>query len=183
MKILIPLDGSKFAEEILEPAANFAERCHAVVRLIQVVRGSTSAPWILPPTTDEPHNVGAGLAMGVTSTSGGGAGVRAETLTQTQDGEKQEAEDYLTRIASQRFPGGAGHTVVIGDDPAAEIVKYVRAEQIDLIAIATHGRSGLARLMLGSVAVKLLKAQTAPLMLVHPKGRGKAAGALGGQSR
>ena len=54
MKILIPLDGSKFAEEILEPAAQFAERCHAEVRLMEVVRGSTSTPWIRPPPPTNP---------------------------------------------------------------------------------------------------------------------------------
>ncbi len=170
MKILIPLDGSKFAEEILEPAARFAERCGAEVQLLEVIRGSTNTPWLRPPTTDEPHNIGSGMAMGVSSASG--AGVRAETSTQAQEGEKQEAEDYLARVANQHFPGGAGHSVVIGDDPATEIINYTRTEEIDLIAIATHGRSGLARLMLGSVAGKLLKARAAPIMMVHPKGLG-----------
>ncbi|MFQ6030249.1 MAG: universal stress protein [Dehalococcoidia bacterium] len=167
MKILIPLDGSEFAEQILEPAARFAQRCNAEVHLIEVVHGSPAATWSRY-NTAEPHGMGGGLAVGLTSPSE--AGVPAESGVQAVEREKQGAADYLSHVATRHFPGGAQHRVVTGDDPAAEIIKYVRAEGIDLIAIATHGRTGLARLMMGSVAGKLLKARVAPLMMVHPDG-------------
>jgi nucleotide-binding universal stress UspA family protein len=94
----------------------------------------------------------------------------AETAIQTEERLKQEADDYLNHVAATRFPRGAKHVVVYGEDPAEEIAKYAREEGVDLIALATHGHSGLSRLLMGSVADKLLKSHVAPLMMVHPDG-------------
>lgn len=54
-------------------------------------------------------------------------------------------------------------------DPAAEIVRVSRAEHADLIVMATHGRSGIPRLMLGSVAQKVLHTTEQPLLLIRPQ--------------
>ena len=59
---------------------------------------------------------------------------------------------------------------VMGENPAEEIVNYASREKVDLIAIATHGRTGLAKMMMGSVAGELLKARVAPLFMVRPEG-------------
>ena len=68
------------------------------------------------------------------------------------------------------FARGVEKMVVMGDDPAKEIADYARREKVDLIAIATHGRTGLARLTMGSVAGELLKARVAPLFMIRPDG-------------
>ena len=168
MKILIALDGSKFAEQILDPVIKLADSSNAEVQLLEVVRSNSGSLWRRFPTTDEPHNVGSGLAMGVTSHIPGGT--PAESETQAQDRVKQQAEDYLQHLAATRFRRGAKHVVVFGEDPADEIVKYAREEGVDLIALATHGHSGLSRLLMGSVADKLLKSHVAPLLMIHPDG-------------
>ena len=69
-----------------------------------------------------------------------------------------EAEEYLDDVAARFFPGGAVKKVVVGQNPAEEIANYASEEKVDLIALATHGRTGLARVMMGSVAGELLKA-------------------------
>jgi nucleotide-binding universal stress UspA family protein len=53
-------------------------------------------------------------------------------------------------------------------DPATEILREIAAGGHDLVAMTTHGRSGLARVMFGSVALKVLQASPAPLLLFHP---------------
>lgn len=60
------------------------------------------------------------------------------------------------------------HAVVRFGEPAEEIVAYAEETNVDLIAMATHGRTGLKRLMLGSVAERVLLSSPVPLLLVRP---------------
>jgi nucleotide-binding universal stress UspA family protein len=60
------------------------------------------------------------------------------------------------------------HTAVIGGQPAPAILEYARDHAIDLIALATHGRSGAARILLGSIADKTLRGATMPILLYRP---------------
>jgi len=56
------------------------------------------------------------------------------------------------------------------DAPAEEIVKYANAEQIDLIVMGTHGRPGMAHLLMGSVAEKVVRSAPCPVLtLRHPE--------------
>ena len=56
------------------------------------------------------------------------------------------------------------------DDPAGEIVKYARTNAIDLIVLGTHGRGGMAHLLLGSVAEKVVRTAPCPVLTVrHPE--------------
>lgn len=56
-----------------------------------------------------------------------------------------------------------------GEDAAEALLEFAREQQVDLIAVATHGRSGLARMVMGSVADALLRSQVAPVYLVRPE--------------
>jgi nucleotide-binding universal stress UspA family protein len=65
----------------------------------------------------------------------------------------------------------AGFTVSVavrGGDPVEEIVRFVESEGVDLVAMATHGRTGLRRLVLGSVAERLLHQLQVPVILIRP---------------
>ncbi|MBI2166345.1 MAG: universal stress protein, partial [Chloroflexi bacterium] len=53
--------------------------------------------------------------------------------------------------------------------PAREIVRYAREEGADIIAISTHGRSGLGRLVFGSVADQVLRESGRPILLIRPE--------------
>jgi nucleotide-binding universal stress UspA family protein len=90
-------------------------------------------------------------------------------------GERNEAEAYLQRLQG-RLASATGSDVeieVASDEPASAILAAAEKHHSELIAMTTHGRSGIARWVLGSVAAKLLHASQTPLLLVRPAGEGE----------
>lgn len=90
-------------------------------------------------------------------------------------GERHEAESYLHRLQA-RLASATGNdveTVVVESEPVAAILTASEKQQPDLIAMTTHGRSGVARWILGSVAAKLLHATHTPMLVVRPSADGK----------
>jgi nucleotide-binding universal stress UspA family protein len=88
--------------------------------------------------------------------------------------QRAEAQDYLEHLGEDLREGGTRvrTTVVVGHNVAEALIDLAHPERIDLIAIATHGRSGVQRLVLGSVADKLIRAAGPPVLVVRPrKGR------------
>jgi nucleotide-binding universal stress UspA family protein len=141
LRILVPLDGSELGESVLETLDSFAARLGADVVLIQVVA--------LPPY---------GLyAQG------------AEYLGTGPDAALMEAQRYLAEMSKRLQPTFQSVRVraVIGQ-PVTAIALIATEERADLIAMATHGRSGLARLVLGSVTTGVLQRAGLPLFLVRP---------------
>lgn len=172
MKLLIPLDGSNFAEEVLGPAAELVARSCAEVHLLEVVNGSQVYPtWITSPYMEGALKGRYDWPRGVPMRSPEHPiemGVLVETAAQAVERTCRVAKDYLNTVSARYFNGEAETKVEVGEDPAEEIVDYIRREKIDLVAMATHGRTGVARLLLGSVAAKVLRARAAPLFLVRP---------------
>jgi nucleotide-binding universal stress UspA family protein len=74
-------------------------------------------------------------------------------------------------IADQDGASSAVRTVVeVSDDAADAIVAYARAEPIDLVVVGTHGRSGVAQLLVGSVAERVVRTAPCPVLTVrHPE--------------
>ncbi len=96
----------------------------------------------------------------------------------------REAEEYLAGVAARLKTQGAGNvetSVWYGPAPSA-IVDAARLRGADMIVMTTHGRSGLGRLILGSVAESVLRGTTTPILLLRaagapvepPKGAGQA---------
>jgi nucleotide-binding universal stress UspA family protein len=84
----------------------------------------------------------------------------------------QTAMAELERIAAElRADGTSVNLLVRGGDPADEILRSAADEGSDLIVMRTHGRSGIGRAILGSVAEKVLSRSPVPVMLVRPGGR------------
>lgn len=135
-RVLVPLDGSPLAEQILPYARLLADVFKAPVELLTVDDAEASAPF-------KP-------AIG--------------------DG----ADDYLKTIAGQ-FPApiGVSFTVELGR-PAEVIVKRAMLDAGCVIAMVTHGRSGIKRWLLGSVAAKVAQATENPLLLVRATGQAEA---------
>jgi len=80
----------------------------------------------------------------------------------------QEAWDYLEKVASRlRRKGIRAYAAVAYGKDAVQICDFARKNHFDLIAMATHGRSGLSRWALGSVADKVLHCSAVPVMLVR----------------
>lgn len=152
--ILVPLDGSTFAEEALEPALALSRAFNAKLTLLRVVAPVNTpavlyaAPFVAPPTE-----------------------VDEETLNL----HLERAEEYASGAASRMRlaePDLEVDTVVRVDaSPAAAILATTLAHGVDAVALATHGR-GLSRLVIASVADKVLRAgPDAVLVLRTQEGR------------
>ena len=67
---------------------------------------------------------------------------------------------------SERFPGSSGK--VVTGDPVDKIIEFAKEKDSDLIIISTHGAKGLERIMLGSVAERVLKRAHCPVLIMNP---------------
>lgn len=84
---------------------------------------------------------------------------------QRPDGYRAELEGRLRLVYAADFPAGVEYRVQDGD-PATEILGVAREAQCDLIAMGTHGRTGLGRLLMGSVAERVLRKAACPVLTV-----------------
>ncbi len=151
-KILAPLDGSDIGEAALTYVESLAINSGASISLLQVVS---------PPGTVEASLLG-------------GPDWR-KFVKAMQDAGK----DYLKAIAEKLSSKGIKPTYeVVAGDPAEKIVEYADNNSVSLIAMSTHGRTGLTRWVLGSIADKVLHSARIPILLVRspkmviPKSRG-----------
>jgi nucleotide-binding universal stress UspA family protein len=151
--ILIPLDGTPLAEQILEPAVALGEAMGAEYTLLRVNRPVATIHY--PPEG----------AMGVTLPEG-----MRQQLERVESEARLKAEEYLDEIA-QRLRGRLLRirTKVVGEaQPALAVIETAQKVPANLIAMQTHGRRGLSRLVLGSVADKVLRGAGVPLLLQRP---------------
>ena len=147
-RILVGLDGSSLAEAILDPVRALAKHLGAEVVLLHV--------------THVPETVRA-LETG-------------RTLDEIVVQERERAQTYLDGMARRLSAAGvAARTKVSAGETAVEIVRCADRERIDLIALSTHGRSGIQRWLYGSVADGVLHTTKTPLLLLRPAGTGAAA--------
>jgi nucleotide-binding universal stress UspA family protein len=81
----------------------------------------------------------------------------------------REAEEYLAKVEGwMKGVGVKANSVVRYGHDAQEIVDHARDRDFDLIAMSTHGRTGLAQFVLGSVANKIINTATVPILLYRP---------------
>ena len=85
--------------------------------------------------------------------------------------EHSAAENYLTQMASRLdYPGVTLRTEVLNGLVAHSLASYAEQNGVDLIVIATHGRSGISRWVWGSVADRVLRSAMAPVLIVRGPG-------------
>jgi len=142
-KILVPLDGSELAKNALEEAVKLAKCFGAEIILFQVV------PFM--PIYGSPELV---------------------TPLIVDEKQKEVAEKYLTNVAEELEKKTLKVTRMVrtGQQVALEIIDYAKESGADLIVMCTHGRSGITRWMLGSVAQKVLVRAETPVLLIRSKG-------------
>ena len=139
-KILAPLDGSDIGESALPIVETLALKTGASVSLLRV----------MPP-------------LGTVE-----AGILGSDLRRFVGAMRDACEKYLREVAQGLAEKGVQTTYeVIAGDPADGIIEYARDKKISLIAMSTHGRSGIARWVLGSVADKVLHESRVPMWLVR----------------
>jgi nucleotide-binding universal stress UspA family protein len=141
-KILVPLDGSQTAENVLPFARCFARSLQAPVELLAVVDIAEMARHI--------------------------SAEQASMLRTLIDDQTRRLEHYLESVA-KKLPAGAVQCAVRKGNAAEVIIESAAADKQTVIAMATHGRSGLDRWLLGSVAEKVLRGASNPTLLVRAK--------------
>jgi len=145
-KILVPLDGSELAECVLGHVDALARGCQAksvvFIRVVEPIRQT-----------------------------GGEYMMDQDQVKKIESESKQDAGEYLKKISAKVSLGGAVvKTEVISGRPAEILAEYATKNQVDLIVIATHGRSGVSRWVWGSVADRILRSACVPVLMVRAPG-------------
>jgi len=142
-KILVPVDGSELAKKALDYAEMLAKTFDAEIILFQVVH-----PLF---TYRSPEAVAPFLMMDFN--------------------QKELAEKYLASLAEELRKRDSKVTtkLKIGYQVAMEIIKFTKESGVDLTVLSTHGRSGISRWVLGSVAHKVLFGAETPILLIYMK--------------
>ena len=147
-RILVPTDGSSETERAVEHAAELAVAHGAELHGVYVVNSATFA----------------GLPM---ETSWEGVG----------DVLREEGEAALERVEEIAAAHGVAATSrVLEGSPSRRIVEYAEAEDCDLVVMGTHGRGGIDRLLLGSVAEGVVRASSVPVLTVQVGGEDEEPG-------
>ncbi|MEX2374270.1 MAG: universal stress protein [Dehalococcoidia bacterium] len=154
-KILLPLDGSELSSQAVEHAKALATATKASIVLLQVVDSEAQLISQASGITIEP------LAMGEVTVDAARAAVGAQRAV---------AEENLGAARSALEDAGITvETVVREGDPGEQIVEAVDELGCDVVVIATHGRTGFRRAILGSVADHVVRhTPTASVLLIKP---------------
>ena len=161
--ILVPLDGSEVSRQILPEIIKFISPAANELVLLQVAHAPTG--HVGRPS----RPVSAELFMPAFD-SARDLEYNAHPLYASQEWERLSAmvEDGLQNEARPlRAMGFAVQTAIQFGNPAEKIVEFIEAHHIDLVAMTTHGRSGLSRLVLGSVAEHILRSAPVPVMMLR----------------
>lgn len=142
-KIVVPLDGSGWANRAVPHATRIARNNNAELILLHVYHSPLAE-----------YRDSLSLANQTT------------LIDQERERIKNDLISLRTDLRSQGITV-RGH-IIDGRDPASNIIKYVNAEGADLVVMSTHGRTGLARFIFGGVAHKVMQALTIPVLLIRP---------------
>jgi nucleotide-binding universal stress UspA family protein len=149
-KILVPLDGSKLAECVLPHVEFIAKGCEAqsvvFIRVVEPIHRPNVAFYL-----DQ------------------------EDIKRIESQNKTDAENYLKELVNNtKYDNIKVQSQVIyakeDENIAEKIAEYATQNQVDLVVIATHGRSGVSRWAWGSVADRILRSACVPVMMVRAPG-------------
>jgi nucleotide-binding universal stress UspA family protein len=144
---MVPTDGSGFDREAIRVALRIAERSDAKLKLVRVL--STGSLFSLAAAAE-------------------GTAIATEVARSERD---KALSDLYALAAECRGISDADITVDLHDGPVPEVLDtYARRNDVSLIVMSTHGRSGFARLSLGSVTDYLIRQTSIPVLVVKPSG-------------
>jgi nucleotide-binding universal stress UspA family protein len=153
-RILVPLDGSRFASRALPYAVEVAQRFSTEVVLIQVIRPATAV-------IDAPTPIGVGPA---------GSEIAVQVALEADRRNAARARRYLSRkvrAMKSRHIRTSYH--VLKGDIARSIIGFSEKENVDLVVMTTHGKSGLRRVVMGSVADVVIRESRKPVLVIRPQ--------------
>jgi nucleotide-binding universal stress UspA family protein len=143
-RVVIPLDGSTLSEAAIERALELGHLFGARFTLLRVVAFPTTVSTYLPDEMQDSRSI--------------------------LEKAEEEARAYLERVRVSLDDGSRqiDIDVAVSPQPARGILDYVAANKADLVSIATHGRSGVGRLLVGSTADKVIRGANTPILIVRP---------------
>ena len=147
--VLIPLDGSELAEQVLPPALDFVALTGARITLLRVVK----TPETLMPAEET---------------------FWTASEREFLERERLVAQQYLDEVAARLAAGDSplaapvGTVVTLAPEPARAILSWTGAHGADAVAICTNARGGLERMLVGSVTDKIVRGATMPTLVVRP---------------
>ncbi|EMA46125.1 universal stress protein [Halococcus saccharolyticus] len=139
-RILVPTDGSPGADRVVDHAAELAAIHDAELHAIYVVN------------------------------TAGYAGLPADTAIEGLGSMLNEQGEAALDRAEERVGDVPIERVLVDGPPSTEIVEYAESEGCDLIVMGTHGRGGIDRLLLGSVAERVVRTSSVPVLTVRVNG-------------
>ncbi len=147
-QVLVPLDGSPLAECVFPHVEHMAQSCGAEeIILIRVVK-----PFYL-------------------ITNYVADGISGVDVNRVNEEAMNEAKEYLEKVAAKfKFDSAKVRWEVIMGIEADTIADFASEKKVDLIIIATHGRSGISRWVWGSVADRVLRSSCVPVLMVRAPG-------------
>lgn len=150
-KILVPLDGSKLAECVIPHVIKIATDCK--VKEVILLRVCTPVSVLADYPTDMPDSW-------------------EEHVKRIDANSKRQCALYLDTVEEHLQQAGLKNVTVESrlGDPAKEIIEYINNNDIGLVIIASHGRSGPGRWAYGSVADKVFRSVCAPMMIIRGPG-------------
>ena len=146
-KIMVPLDGSELAECVLPHVEAFIEGCRVkkfvFVRVVEPAATFYSGDYPLSP----------------------------EVMKERETAGEKAARDYLEQVINRLEQTDAElYSEVLIGNVADSLADYSESNEFDLILIATHGRSGVSRWVRGSIADKVLRSSSIPVLMVRAPG-------------
>lgn len=143
--ILVPLDGSPLSESVLPYVKQLSRDLKADIQIVKVVE----------PSIEEAKKY-----------------IKGDFSSQVSAGAKRESNRYFEKMRDYlKSPGIHINSQLLKGIPVVEILSEARKNPNTLIAMSTHGRSGVRRWLIGSVADKVVRESTIPLLLIRPKER------------
>jgi len=146
-KIMVPLDGSKLAESVLP-------------HVEAIAKGTNAEEVILVSVTER--------VLGYRPVTDYGPPAEEKLVPEAVGKMEKQAQKYLDRVAKGlEAKGIKTETLVLLGNPAEEIILNAKHYGADLIIMASHGRSGISRWTHGSVADKVFRASSVPVLMVR----------------
>jgi nucleotide-binding universal stress UspA family protein len=146
-KIMVPLDGSKLAESVLP-------------HVEAIAKGIKAEEVILVSVTER--------VLGYRPVTDYGQSLEEKLVPEAVGKMEKQAQRYLDRVAKGLEAKGIKiETLVLLGNPAEEIILNAKHYGADLIIMASHGRSGISRWTHGSVADKVFRASSVPVLMVR----------------
>jgi nucleotide-binding universal stress UspA family protein len=146
-RIMVPLDGSELAECVLPHVETLVKGDGAK----EVILVRAAEPVYVP--------------------TGGDFAFSEERIEDINSRNRKAAQDYLVQIMKRLDLGPAAvRTEVLKGRAADTLAEYAAKHDVDLIVIATHGRAGVSRWVMGSVADRLLRSSSVPVLMVRSPG-------------